>query len=141
MILFLNDTVSQHFRDSAPLQVDPIPNALAGNLILDVVNGKSGSRVASSILGVGELVAEDFPVLVARRLFDNDALLVVGDLVDNKLDFAAAQTELVEGVDAFIFNGDTGKALARHDLANCYLYVCVCVWKRAYPEANCKMAH
>jgi hypothetical protein len=86
-----------------------IPNALAGNLVLDVVNGKSGSRVASGILGIGELASEDFPVLVPRGLFDDDALLVVGDLVDDKLDFAAAQTEFVECSDAFIFNGDTGK--------------------------------
>lgn len=114
---------------SAALQAKliPIPNALAGNLILDVVNGKSRSRVASGILGIGELITEDFPVLVVRGLFDHDALLVVGDLVDDKLDFAAAQTKLVEGVDAFVINGDTGRALARHDLANCYLCVCVCV--------------
>jgi hypothetical protein len=42
-----------------------VPKALAGDLVLDVVNGKSGSRVAGSILGIGELVSEDFPILVS----------------------------------------------------------------------------
>lgn len=41
------------------------------------------------------------------NLVDNDALLVVGDLVDNELGLAVAQTELVECSDALILNLNT----------------------------------
>lgn len=41
------------------------------------------------------------------NLVDNDALLVVGDLVDDELGLAVAQTELVECSDALILNLNT----------------------------------
>jgi hypothetical protein len=41
------------------------------------------------------------------NLVDNNALLVIGDLVDDELGLAVAQTELVECSDALILNLNT----------------------------------
>lgn len=40
------------------------PLALAGNLVLDIVDGVTGRGAALAVLGIGELVAEDLVVLV-----------------------------------------------------------------------------
>jgi hypothetical protein len=40
------------------------PLALAGQLVLDIVDCVAGSGAAQAVLGVGELVAEDLVVLV-----------------------------------------------------------------------------
>jgi hypothetical protein len=41
------------------------------------------------------------------NLVDNNALLVIGDLVDDEFGLAVAQTELVECSDALILNLNT----------------------------------
>lgn len=40
------------------------PLALAGNLVLDIVDGVTGGGAALAVFGIGELVAEDLVVLV-----------------------------------------------------------------------------
>lgn len=87
---------------------ESIPLTLSGNLILNIVGGISGRRVASSILGISELCTENLPVRIIGNVLDDDSLLVVGDLVDDELGLAAAHTEVVEFGDAFIIDGDTG---------------------------------
>lgn len=67
-----------------------IPLALSWNLVLNVVGGISGRRVSSSILGIGELCTENFPVGIVGNVVDNDSLLIVGDFVDDELGLAAA---------------------------------------------------
>ena len=58
-------------------------------------------------LGVHELRLERFPITIGRLLFNDNLLVVVGELIDNEFDSAFAKFELVKGGDALGGNGDT----------------------------------
>jgi len=85
-----------------------VPLALtATEIVLDIVDSVPGHGGAVGVPGGVELAAEDLVVLVMANLVDNDALLVVGDLEDNKFGLAVAQTEFIECSDALILNLNT----------------------------------
>lgn len=83
------------------------PLALAGELVLDVVDGVAGSGAVEAVLGAGELVAEDLVVLVVADGVYNNLLLVVCDLVDDVLGLAVAAAEVLVCGDALILDLDT----------------------------------
>lgn len=84
----------------------------ATKVVLDVVDSETGHGGAVGVLSRIELAAEDLVVLVVANLVDNNALLVIGDLVDDELGLALAQTELVECSDALILNLNTAYRLS-----------------------------
>ena len=74
--------------------VDRIPWALA---LLALVPG----------FCIHKLRLERFPVAICRLLFDDNLLVVVGEFIDDVLDSAFAEFELVKGRDALGSDGDT----------------------------------
>lgn len=86
---------------------DCVPLALAGNLVLDIVDSVTRGGAALAVLGIGELVAEDLVVLVLADGVYDDRLLVIGDLVDDVLGLAVAPAEVLEGSDAVILDLNT----------------------------------
>ena len=58
-------------------------------------------------LGIEQFFAEDAVVRASGGLFDDDFLVVVGDFVDDPFG-GFAELEVVEGLDAFGGDGDTG---------------------------------
>lgn len=79
---------------------------LVGHIVDGVAAADALLALLVFALGIDELFAENRPVVLLRRLFDNDFLPVVADLVDDVLD-VLAQLELVEGANALGRDGDT----------------------------------
>lgn len=86
------------------------PLALAGGVVLDIVDGVSATNalVSSSVLAlcVEKLLAEDGVVGLGRRVLNDNLLPVVRDLVDDPLG-RLAELEVVECSDALGRNGNT----------------------------------
>lgn len=90
-----------------------IPLALTTTeVVFDIVDCVTGSDISLAVLGLDELVAEDLVVWLGTALVDNNSLLVVGDLEDNVLDFAVAQTELIEEVDTLVGDGNSVRRMS-----------------------------
>lgn len=79
----------------------------AAEVVLNVVDGVPGSGTTLAVLGSSELLTENLVVLVMTDSVDNNVLLVIGDLVDDVLGLALAQTELVECRQALVLDGNT----------------------------------
>ena len=72
-------------------------------LILEIVDSISGTfalLASMCCFGVDEFVAKDFVVAIAGFLFNDNLLVVVGELIDDIFDGAFAQLELVVRRDA-----------------------------------------
>jgi hypothetical protein len=85
-----------------------VPLALTtAEVVLNVVDSVAGGRTALAVLGSSELLTENLVVLVVADGIDNNVLLVIGDLVDDVLGLALAETELVECRQALVLDGNT----------------------------------
>jgi hypothetical protein len=85
-----------------------VPLALTtAEVVLNVVDSVPGSGAALAVLGSSELLAENLVVLVVTDGIHNNVLLVIGDLVNDVLGLALAETELVECRQALVLDGNT----------------------------------
>jgi len=100
--------IIRHPTNKRNLAPRPLPTL---QLILDIKDRITAADPLFALLvlalGVEQLFAEDGVVRVGRGLFDDDFLVVVGDFVDDPFG-GFAELEVVEGLDAFGGDGDTG---------------------------------